>query len=43
MAGQKSFQSIEAEGTIDCPECRSDNIVKKSDEIYCAKCGFVIG
>jgi len=42
MVGQKGIQAIEAEGTRKCPECGSKDLVKKDDEIYCKKCGFVI-
>jgi len=42
MAGERSIQNIEAEGTQKCPECGSRDIDKKDNEIFCRKCGFVI-
>jgi len=42
MVGQKSLQSVEAEGAAKCPECGSTDIDKRDDEIYCKKCGLVI-
>ncbi len=42
MAGQRSMQDVEGEGAKKCPECGSEDIVKKDNEIYCKKCGFVM-
>lgn len=42
MAGEKSIQNIEAEGAKKCPECGSKDLVKKDNEIYCKKCGYVL-
>ncbi|HLC97126.1 MAG TPA: TFIIB-type zinc ribbon-containing protein [Candidatus Nanoarchaeia archaeon] len=42
MVGQKSIQDIEGEGAKKCPECGSKDLVKRDDEIYCKKCGFVL-
>jgi DNA-directed RNA polymerase subunit RPC12/RpoP len=42
MVGQKSVQSIAAEGATSCPDCGSKDLVKKADEIYCKKCGYVL-
>jgi len=42
MPAEKSLQEIEGAGTKKCPECGSKDIVRKDDELYCQKCGFVI-
>jgi len=42
MVGQKSMQDVAGEGAQKCPECGCTDIVKKDDEIYCKKCGFVM-
>ena len=42
MGNEVSLQRVEGQGTKQCPECGSDRIVRKDDEIYCKKCGFVI-
>jgi len=42
MVNQKSLQEIEGAGTKKCPECNSHEIVRRDDELYCEKCGFVI-
>jgi len=42
MGRQRSFQSVESEGDIKCPECGSKDVIKKDSEIYCKKCGYVI-
>lgn len=42
MPAQKSLQAIEGEGEKNCPECGSEDLVRKSGELYCEKCGFVI-
>lgn len=42
MASEKSLQSIEGQGEKKCPECGSKKIIRKDNEVYCEKCGFVI-
>ena len=39
---QKSLQGLKGEETRKCPECNSTDLVRKDDELYCKKCGFVI-
>ena len=42
MADEKSLQSIEGQGAKKCPECGSKDIIREDNEVYCAKCGYVI-
>ena len=42
MGNEVSLQRVEGQGTKKCPECGSTDIVRKDDEVYCKKCGFVI-
>lgn len=42
MGNEVSLQKVEGQGEKKCPECGSDRIVRKDNEIYCRKCGFVI-
>jgi uncharacterized Zn finger protein (UPF0148 family) len=40
--GERSMQDYMAEGAKKCPECGSDDLEKKDDEIFCKKCGLVL-
>ena len=42
MGNEVSLQRVEGQGAKKCPECGSDRIVRKDDEVYCEKCGFVM-
>ncbi len=42
MGSEVSLQRVEGQGTKKCPECGSKEIIRKDDEVYCEKCGFVI-
>ena len=39
MPAQKSLQAVEGEGEKNCPECGSEDLIRKSGELYCEKCG----
>jgi ribosomal protein L37AE/L43A len=42
MRVEKSLQGLKGEDTKRCPECKSKDIVREKDEIYCKNCGYVI-
>jgi ribosomal protein L37AE/L43A len=42
MKNEKSLQGLKGEDTKRCPECKSKDIVRENNEIYCKKCGYVI-
>lgn len=42
MADEASLQKVEGQETKKCPECGSKDIIRKDNEVYCNKCGFVI-
>lgn len=42
MGDQQSLQSIEGQDTPKCPECGSNDLARRDDELYCLKCGLVI-
>jgi len=42
MGNEVSLQRVEGQGEKRCPECKSKEIVRKDNEIYCKKCGYVI-
>lgn len=42
MGNEVSLQRVEGQGEKKCPECGSEEIIRKSGEVYCKKCGFVL-
>ncbi len=42
MGREVSLQRVEGQGEKKCPECGSERIIRRDDEVYCEKCGFVI-
>jgi len=43
LTGQKSMDAVKAEDkAVQCPECKSNEIVNLDGEIYCKTCGLVL-